>query len=170
MACDNGVTPVLSGVVALGSYLLPYGILQRELAVVHRANSLTAMYHAMLNVSVSTIVFLLVGYALSNGFIEGREQQEFVGERFFVFLTLNDCAFMDVLSELARVLAVTAIVTGAATERIHTHAIGAAAIFIPGLIFSIPRYWTAGDNSWLLIGSANMQVCECVRASVRVCE
>eukprot|EP00043_Microstomoeca_roanoka_P029538 m.22197 g.22197 ORF g.22197 m.22197 type:complete len:503 (-) comp9267_c0_seq2:58-1566(-) len=155
--CGSNTSPVVSGLVAAGSLALPMGVLYRELSLVHRDNAVTTMFNAIVSISVVVVVFFFVGYALSNGFIEGRGQQDFIGERFFFLITRDPCAFSDVLTELARVLTVVLIVLGGVAERIHTYAAAILAFLISAFIFAVPRYWTAGDNSWLLKGSRHLQ-------------
>ncbi|EGD76980.1 hypothetical protein PTSG_07323 [Salpingoeca rosetta] len=155
--CALGTDPVVSGIVALASFALPFGILQRELAIIHRGNAVTTMTNAVLAASVTVVAFFFVGYGFSNGFEANRNQQQFIGERYFFLINRDPCAFMDVLSELARALTVVFIIVGAVTERIHTHAVGFLAGIVSAFIYAVPRYWTAGDNSWLVTGNAHLQ-------------
>lgn len=156
--CDESATPVINGLIALGCFLLPLGVFRRELSIVHRGNAITTIYNGLLSGTLAVSAFFFIGYALSNGFLPGRRQQDFIGERFFFFLTREPCAFPDILVELSRVLFVIFIVTGGGTERIHTYAVSILSVATAGFIYPVPRYWTAGDNSWLLKGSRLLQV------------
>eukprot|EP00055_Hartaetosiga_balthica_P000867 m.137635 g.137635 ORF g.137635 m.137635 type:complete len:562 (+) comp12058_c0_seq1:169-1854(+) len=155
--CGDGMDGRVGGIIAVLTFLLPFAIFSREIALVHKSSVMSTMYNILLAFTVTIAVFFFAGYALSNGFLPNREQNNFLGERFFFFIGRDVCSYMDILSELSRFLVVVAIVFGAATERIHSYAVTVLSISVTGFIFAVPRYWTAGDNSWLLQNGKMLQ-------------
>eukprot|EP00056_Hartaetosiga_gracilis_P003488 m.64064 g.64064 ORF g.64064 m.64064 type:complete len:544 (-) comp11474_c2_seq2:116-1747(-) len=155
--CGDGLDGRVGGIVAVMCLLVPFAVVNREIALVHQSSSMSTIYNILLAVSICVVVFYLIGYALSNGFLPDHNQNSFVGERFFFLINRDMCAYIDVIAELARALTTITIVLGAATERIHTYAVTILTICITAFIYSIPRYWTAGDNSWLLQNGRMLQ-------------